>query len=118
MPEDDEFPELVRRIRTGNTQAVHELIRKYEPAIRREARLRLGPTLRPVFDSMDLCQSVFGSFLVRVAAGQYELSSPAGLMKLLIAMTRNKVYEKARKKRETGLGATEPVAGGEDHTAQ
>jgi RNA polymerase sigma-70 factor (ECF subfamily) len=117
MAEDDEFTELIRRIRGGDAQAANELIRKYEPAIRREARLRLGPKLRPLFDSMDLCQSVLGSFFVRVRAGQYELSSPAGLMKLLVAMTRNKVREKARKKHESELGAREPVARGEDHTA-
>lgn len=114
MSQDDDFAELIRRIRRGDAQAARELIHRYEPAIRREARLRLGPSLRPLFDSMDLCQSVLGSFFVRVAAGQYELESPAGLMKLLIVMTRNKVREKARKKREGGLGAEEP-ASDEDH---
>jgi DNA-directed RNA polymerase specialized sigma24 family protein len=59
---------------------------------------------------MDLCQSVLGSFFVRVAAGHYELESPGGLMRLLIEMTRNKVREKARKQREVKLGAFEVVA--------
>ena len=36
-------------------------------------------------------------------------------MKLLVAMTRNKVGEKARKKREAGMGALEPLDQGEDH---
>jgi RNA polymerase sigma-70 factor (ECF subfamily) len=115
MAEDDEFPELIRRIRGGDAEAALELIRKYEPAIRREARLRLGPSLRPFFDSMDLSQSVLGSFFVRIAAGQFELDSPGRLMKLLIVMTRNKVREKARKRREGGLGSSEPEAAGEDH---
>jgi len=64
---------------------------------------------------MDLCQSVLGSFFVRIAAGQFELDSPARLMRLLVVMTRNKVREKARKRREAGLGAWEPVDGSEDH---
>jgi len=115
MPEDDDFAELIRRIRRGDAQAAQELIRKYEPAIRREARLRLGPSLRPLFDSMDLCQSVLGSFFVRIAAGHYELGSPARLMKLLVVMTRNKVREKARRRHEGELGAREPMAAGEDH---
>ena len=115
MLEDDDFAELIRRIRRGDAQAAQELIRKYEPAIRREARLRLGPSLRPLFDSMDLCQSVLGSFFVRIAAGHYELDSPARLMKLLVVMTRNKVREKARRRHEGGLGASEPLAAGEDH---
>ena len=117
MPEDDEFPELIRRIRVGDTEAALELIRKYEPAIRREAHLRLGPTLRPLFDSMDLCQSVLGSFFVRVAAGHYELESPAHLMGLLVTMTRNKVREKARRRYESRLGENEPVAEGTNHAA-
>ena len=115
MPDANDFAELIRRIRRGDAQAAQELIRSYEPAIRREARLRLGPSLRPLFDSMDLCQSVLGSFFVRVAAGQYELESPARLMKLLVAMTRNKVREKARKRREGGFCDSEPVAADEDH---
>src|SRR3954447_5404398 len=115
MPHDDEFAELIRRARHGDPQAARELIGKYEPAIRREARLRLGPRLRPQFDSMDLCQSVLGSFFVRIAAGQYDFESPGHLMRLLITMTRNKVREKARKRHEPGIGAAEPVARDEDH---
>ena len=110
MFEGDDFAELIRRIRTGDALAARDLIRRYEAAIRREARLRLGPSLRPLFDSMDLCQSVLGSFFVRVVAGHYELESPGHLMRLLIAMTRNKVREKARKRCEVKLGAFEPVA--------
>jgi len=115
MPEDDDFAELILRIRRGDAQAAQELIRKYEPAIRREARLRLGPSLRPLFDSMDLCQSVLGSFFVRIAAGHFELESPARLMKLLVVMTRNKVRQKARRRHEGGLGVREPLAADEDH---
>jgi RNA polymerase sigma-70 factor (ECF subfamily) len=118
MPEGDDFTELIRRIRAGDALAARELIRRYEPAIRREARLRLGPSLRPLFDSMDLCQSVLGSFFVRVVAGQYELESPRRLMRLLIEMTRNKVREKARKRYEGGLGASEPVAADPDPVDQ
>ena len=115
MSEHDDFALLIGRIRGGDAQAAQELIRKYEPAIRREARLRLGPSLRPLFDSIDLCQSVLGSFFVRVAAGHYELDSPAQLMRLLVAMTRNKVREKARKRREWKLGDSEPVDEAEGH---
>src|SRR5262245_39620193 len=105
MPDGDDFAALVRRGPAGEVHAVRELIRRDEPAIRREARLRLGPSLRPVLDSMDVCQSVLGSFFIRAVAGQYELDSPGRLMQLLIEMTRNKVREQARKRRESRLGA-------------
>lgn len=110
MCEGDRFTELIHRIRCGDAQAAQELIHQYEPAIRREARFRLGSSLRPTFDSMDLCQSVLGSFFVRVVAGEYHFDSPAGVMRLLIEMTRNKVREKARKRREAPLGEYEPPA--------
>src|SRR5262249_48773483 len=114
MLEGDDFSELIRRIRAGEAPAARELIRRYEPAIRREARLRLGPALRPMFDSVALCQSVRGSFLGGVGGGRYEVESPGQLMRLLVAMTRNKARAKARKRRGGGLGAPDPVAGAPD----
>jgi RNA polymerase sigma-70 factor (ECF subfamily) len=114
MPDDDNFAELIRRIRSGDAKAALQLIERYAPAIRREARFRLGPSLRPVLDSMDICQSVLGSFFVRMIAGQFELDSPGRLMILLIKMTRNKVNEQARKRREGNLGEYEPSSPNED----
>jgi RNA polymerase sigma-70 factor (ECF subfamily) len=55
--------------------------------------------MRRLFDSMDICQSVFGSFFVRASAGQYELDRPEQLLKLLGAMARNKLIKQAEKQR-------------------
>jgi RNA polymerase sigma-70 factor (ECF subfamily) len=96
MSEDSTFADLVRRVRAGDETAAAELVRRYEPAIRRSARLRLNARLRRAFDSLDLCQAVLGSFFVRVAAGQYELDGPEQLLKLLATMVRNKVSKLAR----------------------
>ena len=95
------FEELVGRVRSGDPDAATDLVRRYEPAIRRVVRLRLGGggRLDGLFDSMDVCQSVLGSFFLRVAAGQYTLDSPAELLKLLTAMTRNKLAFQVRKQR-------------------
>jgi DNA-directed RNA polymerase specialized sigma24 family protein len=49
-----------------------------------------------VIDSTDISQSVFGSFFVRVASGQYELNRPDELIRLLMTMTRNKVVRQVR----------------------
>ena len=95
---ENEFPDFIRRIRAGDQQAAVELVRKYEPVIRMEVRLRLSdPSLYRLFDSMDICQSVLASFFVRAAAGQYELDKPEQLLKLLVAMARNKLAFQARK---------------------
>jgi RNA polymerase sigma-70 factor (ECF subfamily) len=86
------FEELIRRVRDGDGQAAAELVKRYEPAIRRAARVRLRDTrLNRLLDSMDICQSVLASFFVRTALGQYELETPDQLLKLLATMARNKL---------------------------
>jgi RNA polymerase sigma-70 factor (ECF subfamily) len=100
MPEELSFPELIRRVRAGDGQAAAELVRRYEPAIRRVARVRLSdPRLQRLFDSMDVCQSVFGSFFVRAALGEYQLETPEQLLGLLAAMSRKKVVDQSRRAR-------------------
>jgi RNA polymerase sigma-70 factor (ECF subfamily) len=100
MSDDESFTTFIRRIRAGDAKAAEELLRQYEPAIRLEVRLRLRDSrLRRVFDSMDFCQSVLGSFFVRAAAGEYELAKPEQLLRLLVAIARNKVAYQARKGR-------------------
>jgi RNA polymerase sigma factor (sigma-70 family) len=92
------FADFVRRIRAGDTDAAAELVRRYEPAIRLEVRVRLrDPRLRRTFDSMDVCQSVMASFFLRAAAGQYDLDDPSQLIRLLVGIARNKVATRARR---------------------
>src|SRR5579871_172313 len=98
MADAESFTHFIRRIRAGDAQAAAQLLREYESAIRLEVRLRLRDSrLRRLFDSMDICQSVLGSFFVRAAAGQYDLDQPEQLLKLLVAMVRNKVAYHARR---------------------
>jgi RNA polymerase sigma-70 factor (ECF subfamily) len=97
MGEASEFEGFIRRVRAGDEDAARELVRRYEPAIRLEVRMRLrDPRLQRVLDSTDVCQSVLASFFVRAASGQYDLDDPANLIRLLVKMTRNKVAEQAR----------------------
>jgi RNA polymerase sigma-70 factor (ECF subfamily) len=97
MSEESSFRELIGRVRQGDEAAASELVRRYEPAIRRAVRFRLtDPRLRRTCDSMDVCQSVLLSFFVRAASGQYDLDTPEQLLKLLTAMARNKLLNQAR----------------------
>jgi RNA polymerase sigma-70 factor (ECF subfamily) len=97
MSEDDTFAEFIRRVRAGDAAAAEELVRRYETNIRVAVRACLtDASLRRYFDSMDVCQSVLKSFFVRAAAGQYDLGRREDLLKLLVAMTRNKVAHRAR----------------------
>jgi RNA polymerase sigma-70 factor (ECF subfamily) len=112
MPEPESFAELVRRVRTGDPVAAAELVRRYEPAIRRVVRVRLGGgRMAALFDSMDVCQSVLGSFFLRAAAGQYSLDTPEDLLKLLTAMARNKLAFQVRKQRALKRDCSRDIAG-------
>jgi hypothetical protein len=54
MSEAPTFEELIRRVRTWDQVAAAELVRRYEPAIRRAVRVRLANArLGNLLDSMD-----------------------------------------------------------------
>jgi len=98
-PPDDSamFVEFIHRVRAGDAAAAEELVRRYEPLIRREVRLHLeDQRLTRLFDSMDICQSVLASFFIRTAAGQFDLHDPPQLFRLLVTMTRHKLASAAR----------------------
>lgn len=98
MNERTQFQDLIARTRAGDEEAATELVRCYEPYVRREIRLNLlDPGLRRHFDTMDVCQSVLASFFLRVAGGEYDLSEPSQLVKLLIVMARNKLASAVRR---------------------
>jgi RNA polymerase sigma-70 factor (ECF subfamily) len=98
--EPDGFEALIGRVRAGDERAAEELVRRYEPMVRRAARVRLAdPRLGRVLDSMDVCQSVMASFFVRAALGQYELNTPDQLLRLLATMARNKLASQAQGQR-------------------
>src|SRR5579883_2868016 len=98
MSSDDAFTDLIRRVREGDEVAAAELVRGYEPAIRRVVRVHLrDPRLRRVLDSTDICQSVLATFFVRANLGEYELKTPDDLLKLLATIARHKVTNEAKK---------------------
>lgn len=127
LPEDKEYTEFIRRVRSGDERAAEELVRRFEPEIRLEVRtwLRLrDPRLRRVFDSMDICQSVLASFFARAAIGDFDLEEPRQLIQLLVGMARNKLSEHVkyhqRQRRDVrrveGLGPDEGNAGASNET--
>jgi len=100
MPEDDVLGPLIVRVRAGDPAAAAELVRRYEPVIRSRIRVWMrmqDRRLGRVFDSMDICQSVLGSFFVRAAAGQYDLEQPEQLVGLLVRMAQHKLAHQVSK---------------------
>jgi RNA polymerase sigma-70 factor (ECF subfamily) len=114
MPQDASFTDLMRRVRLGDQDAASDLVRRYESAIRRMVRFHLDPRLRSSLDSMDICQSVMGSFFYRTALGQYDLKQPDDLIKLLVTMAQNKLTDQIRRKTTARRGKDFVRAGSYD----
>jgi|SRR5579864_1870638 len=129
MSETVSFQALMGRVRSGEEDAAAELVRLYEPAVRRAVRFRMADSrLGRAMDSLDVCQSVLGSFFVRAALGQYVLDQPEQLVRLLTTMVRNKLanqvhHERARRRDHRRVaapdsGAWENLAGGPSPSRQ
>lgn len=102
VPLSEEFTDLMTRVQAGDPDAAAELIHRYEADIRLEVRVRLrvqDGRVRRMFDSMDITQSVLGSFFAGVAAGRYAPEQPQQLLALLVTMTRNKLLTQVRNQR-------------------
>jgi len=108
--ESETFVQLIRRAQARDPYAADELMRRYEPAVRRAVRMRLfDARLRRVFDSMDICQSVMGNFFDRLARGQYPLETPDQLIKLLVTMAHNKLTDQVRRQQAQRRDARQVV---------
>ena len=98
MPESDEFETFISRIRAGDSTAAEELVKLYEPIVRRQIRMHLVDSrMTRIYDSTDFSQAVMASFFLRAGDGQYELHEPTDLVRLLVSMARNKLASGARK---------------------
>jgi len=95
-----DFADFLWRIRAGDEAAARELVRRFEPVIRREVRLRMGDgRLNRSFDSQDVSQSVLASFFARATSGEYQLDCPEQLGRLLMTMARNRLISRTRRER-------------------
>ena len=119
MSDDNQFQELIRRVRARDEEAAAQLMRRYESAIRRVVRIRLRDSrLRRVLDSMDICQSVLATFFARAALGQYDLETPEQLLNLLASITRHKLTNQAKRllSQKRDLRRDAPQSDQYDHT--
>jgi len=100
MHDENILNELMDRLRDGDERAAAELVRQYEPELRRFVRYRLTDArIRSLIDSVDVTQSVFASFFVALAEGRLEVASPGQLVRLLTTMATNKLHDHHRKSR-------------------
>lgn len=119
MAVDEAFQDLIRRVRMGEEDAATELVRLYEPEIRRAIRARhTDPRLRRIVDSMDICQSVLANFFVRVASGQFELDHPDQLLRLLVTMARNQLFDQVRRQKASRRSSQKVDPAGQEKVEQ
>ncbi len=115
MTEPESFERLIERVRGGDDQAAGDLVRLYEPEVRRFVHFRLTtPALRRFVDSLDICQSVLANFFVHLDKGDLQLDNPDQLRRLLITMARNKLHDHARKMKAARRDVRR-LAAGEGH---
>ncbi len=114
MTERESFEELIERVRAGDDRAAGDLVRLYEPEVRRFIHFRLTtPALRRFVDSLDICQSVLANFFVHLDRGDLQLEHPEQLRRLLITMARNKLNDHARKMKAARRDARRLDMGGD-----
>jgi RNA polymerase sigma factor (sigma-70 family) len=111
MEAEDTFEERLERVRRGDEDAAAELVRRYEPEVRRFVHYRLNsPRLRRLIDSVDVCQSVFANFFHRVVEGGFHLQDSQQLRQLLLAMAGNKLLDHVRTQGRAKRGGRKAVA--------
>ncbi len=100
----ESFSKRLDELRCGVPGAHEAFMEEFGPYVRRAIRIRLRRTyLQAAADSADLCQSVMASFLLRLAAGQFELANEVDMRRLLATMANKKFlmfrrYELAAKR--------------------
>jgi RNA polymerase sigma-70 factor (ECF subfamily) len=94
---DDNFRNLMDRVREGSEDAAWELVNQYGESIRRAVRRVLNERLRSKFDSLDFVQLVWNSFFhVRDKSDRF--NRPEELAAYLVTMARNKVGMEVRRR--------------------
>jgi RNA polymerase sigma-70 factor (ECF subfamily) len=96
MIQDREFEELMGRLRAGDDDAAAEVYNRFIPRLIGLIHRRLDRRLRSNVDPEDVAQSVFRSFFVRNAGGQFNLASWDSLMGVLTIITIRKCSRRAR----------------------
>jgi RNA polymerase sigma-70 factor (ECF subfamily) len=112
MPPDDSFQQIMEQLRAGDAASAAEVLRRFTGRLIALARGRLDTRLRQKVDPEDVLQSVYKSFFLRQARGEFELHDWDGLWALLVVITLRKCGRWAAHFRTAGRDVTAEVAVG------
>jgi RNA polymerase sigma factor (sigma-70 family) len=94
---EDDFEQLMQRIRAGCPDAAREMFERYNTEIQIVVRHRLSHRLRAQFDSLDFAQDAWASFF-HIPPERYTFKTPRELVAFLSGIARNKVADVCRKR--------------------
>ncbi len=87
----ENFDRYLAELRQCDEAAITKFLTEFGPFIRRTLRYRLKrASLSAAADSVDIYQSVFGSFFLRLAAGEYEINDEQDLRRLIFSIAHKK----------------------------
>lgn len=93
----DEFQNLMQRVRQGSEEAVQEFLDVYGHHVYRAVRRRLNRKLRSKFDSQDFVQMVWASFFENLSTIS-TFDRPEAVVGFLIRVATNKVIDECRRR--------------------
>lgn len=98
----EQFRQLMDRVRSGDSEAIGDLLSQFETEVRIVVRQRLPKRLRVRYDSMDFVQAVYQSIMIDWRADPAtQFESPEQLLAYLSSTARNKVLEIYRRETRT-----------------
>jgi RNA polymerase sigma-70 factor (ECF subfamily) len=101
---------LLEKLSAGDLDAAQEVFRDYEPYLRKVVRHHLPERLRPKFDSVDVVQSVWATFLRDFRESGRRFASADHLRNFLVLVTRHRLTDRIRR-HHRALEHEEPLAG-------
>ncbi|MCI0362422.1 MAG: ECF-type sigma factor [Phycisphaerales bacterium] len=88
--------ELLLRMRGGDRGAAAEFVMRYGSRIRRRIRGKLGPSIRRLFDSLEILSTLGRRLDLYVMSGRLQASNEAQLWSLVGKMADRALIDKAR----------------------
>jgi RNA polymerase sigma-70 factor, ECF subfamily len=114
MQENDSFPELMDRLRSGEDEAAREVFARFAARLVGLARRHLDGRLAVKVDPEEVVQSAYKSFFIRQREGTLVAGNWDGLWGVLTMITLRKCADRAAYYRAGKRDVAREVAGGAD----